>query len=57
MKPFAMFAAAFTLAMFSGCQENAVEPIVADGAAKTSCSFSYHDDQRKNGVVGPRWSC
>lgn len=34
MKPLALFTAAVVVAMFAGCQENAVEPIVAQNTAK-----------------------
>ena len=38
MKPLALFTAAIVVAMFAGCQENAVEPIVAHKVVKPAAT-------------------
>ena len=39
MKPFALFTAAIIVALFAGCEENAVNPIAAPGAAHPAPAF------------------
>ena len=39
MKPFALYTAALIIALFAGCEENAVDPIAAHGSAKPDPAF------------------